>query len=231
MITIVGCGNDRPERAVTVDPKDSAASSIEGSGDEEVEVPTSSAGDQLTKEEIEAALLTVNDLPSGWAKSPEEADDDSEDTIDPARCQDVINALDDDWSDAAARAEANFNKGGAFGTILSQTISSHAEEVDADAVQKIADAFSECPSFTSTDADGEVSEVTVSPMSFANLGDQTLAVAMSFESSMFTVSVNIAYVVIGHNVLALINGGVGGADGAELEKIAKLAVSKLEDAA
>ncbi len=112
---------------------------------------------------------------------------------------------------------------------MSETISSYADEVDADVVQHIADAFSDCPTFTSTDADGEVSKVTVSPMSFANLGDQTLAVAMSFESSMFTVQVNVAYVVIGHNVLALINGGVGGADGAELEKFAKLAVSKLED--
>jgi hypothetical protein len=46
---------------------------------------------------------------------------------------------------------------------------------------------------------------------------------------MFTVQVNVAYVVIGHNVLALINGGVAGADGAELEKFAKLAVSKLEE--
>lgn len=230
MSTAVGCGGDRPERAVTVDPKDPATSSLEGSDAEEVEAPTSSSEERLTKAQIDAALLTVNDLPSGWAESPEEADDDSEDTIEPARCQDVMDALDDDSGDAAAEGEANFNKGGAFGTIMSETISSYAEEVDADVVQEIADAFAECPSFTSTDAEGEVTEVTVSPMSFANLGDQTLAVAMSFESSLFTVTVNVAYVVIGHNVLALINGGVGGADGAELEKLAKLAVSKLEDA-
>lgn len=230
MCTAFGCGDDRPERAVTVDPKDSAITSQEGSEVEEDEAPTSSAEAQLTKAQIDAALLTASDLPSGWAESPAEADEDSEDTIEPTRCQDVIAALDVDSDDAAAEGEANFNKGGAFGTIMSETISSYADEVDADVVQKIADAFSECPSFTSTDADGEVSQVTVSPMSFANLGDQTLAVAMSFESSMFTVSVNVAYVVIGHNVLALIHGGVGGSDGAELEKLAKLAVSKLEDA-
>ncbi|GAB6984822.1 hypothetical protein [Nocardioides pyridinolyticus] len=226
---VAGCGEDRPDRAVTVDPKGSASSGTDASGEEEAAVPQSSAGDQLTEAQIDAALLTVGDLPSGWTKSPEEADDDSEDTIEPARCQEVIDALDDSSSDAATEGEANFNRGGAFGTIMSETISSYADEVDADVVQHIADAFSDCPTFTSTDADGEVSKVTVSPMSFANLGDQTLAVAMSFESSMFTVQVNVAYVVIGHNVLALINGGVGGADGAELEKFAKLAVSKLED--
>lgn len=98
-------------------------------------------------------------------------------------------------------------------------------------MQEITDAFSECSNFTSDYAAGEVSQVTVSPMSFANLGDQTLAVAMSFESSMSRLSVNVAYVVIGHhNVLALIHGGVGGADGAGLEELARLAISKLEDA-
>ena len=103
--------------------------------------------------------------------------------------------------------------------------------MDADVVQDIADAFSECPSFTSTDSGGEVSKVTVSPMSFANLGDQTLAVAMTFESSTFTVSVNVAYVVIGHNVVAMINGGIAGADGAQLEKLTEQAIAKLENPA
>ncbi len=100
--------------------------------------------------------------------------------------------------------------------------------LDAGVVQDIADAFSECPTFTSTDSDGEVSEVTVSPMSFSNLGDQTLAVAMTLESSMFTVSVNVAYVVIGHNVVAMVQGGIAGVDGAELEKLTKQAIGKLE---
>ncbi|KRE98663.1 hypothetical protein ASG88_16535 [Nocardioides sp. Soil777] len=140
----------------------------------------------------------------------------------------MLDALDDNSIDAAAEAEANFNKGGAFGTILSQTISSYADDVDPNVVQDIADAFSECPSFTSTDSEGEVSKVTVAPMSFANLGDQTLAVSMTLESSMFTVSLNLAYVVIGHNVVALIQGGLAGADGAELEKLTKQAIKKLE---
>jgi hypothetical protein len=229
---LVGCGSDRPERAVTVDPELSSTSGRPTNADvEKVEAPENSAGEQLTRAQIETALLSVSDLPSGWSKTPDEKDDESEDTIEPARCQAVINALDDDSTNAAAKGEANFNKGGAFGTIMSETISSYSREVDSRVVQHIADAFSECPTFTSTDEEGEVSTVTVSPMSFANLGDQTLAVTMTFESSMFTVSVNVAYVVVGHNVVALINGGLGGADGAQFEKFAKQAVSKLEHAA
>jgi hypothetical protein len=65
-------------------------------------------------------------------------------------------------------------------------------------------------------------------MSFGNLGDQTLAFAMSLESSMFEVSFNVAYVVVGHNVVSMVNGGLAGADGAQLEKLAKQAITKLE---
>jgi hypothetical protein len=237
MSAAVGCGGDRQERAVTVDPKDTDSNSDDSHESEESDesegagTPVKRAGDQLTKAQIKHALLTVADLPAGWTATPTEEENDSEDKVSPAECQEVLDALDDKSTDAAAKGEANFNKGGPFGTIMSETISSYADAVDDDVVQDIADAFSKCPSFTSTDSDGEVSKVTVSPMSFANLADQTLAVAMSFESSTFTVSVNVAYVVIGHNVVAMINGGVAGADGAQLEKVTKKAIAKLEKTA
>lgn len=229
-LTAAGCGDDRPDRAVTVDPQGTSAA--ENAPDAEiVEAPEAPAGQQLNKAQINKALLTVADLPGGWTASPADDDDDSEDTVSPPKCQDVLDALDGTSTDAAAEGEANFNKGGPFGTILSQTISSYADEVDAGRVQKIADAFSDCPTFNSTDADGEVSKVTVSPMSFANLGDQTLAFAMTLESAGFAVSVNVAYVVIGHNVVSMVNGGLAGADGAQLQKLAKQAITKLEKTA
>lgn len=234
MCAAVGCGDERQERAVTVDPKDTDSNTDDSDEPDDAEgagAPVKRAGDQLTKAQIKDALLTVADLPAGWTATPAEEEDDSEDKVSPAKCQEVLDALDDKSTDAAAKGEANFNKGGPFGTIMSETISSYADAVDGDVVQDIADAFSTCPSFTSTDSDGEVSKVTVSPMSFANLGDQTLAVAMTFESSTFTVTANLAYVVIGHNVVAMINGGVAGADGAQLEKVTKKAIAKLEKTA
>lgn len=229
--TAAGCGSERQERAVTVEPKeadDQSGESDNSENAESAEAPRDAAGDRLSRAQIRKALLSVADLPAGWTQTPNEEEDDSEDSVSPAKCKDVLDALDDNSTDAAAEAEANFNKGGPFGTILSQTISSYADEVDPDVVQDIANAFSECPTFTSTDSEGEVSKVTVSPMSFANLGDQTLAVAMTLESSMFTISVNLAYVVIGHNVVALIQGGIAGADGAKLEKLTRQAIKKLE---
>ncbi|MDR7253979.1 hypothetical protein J2X46_002969 [Nocardioides sp. BE266] len=230
-LAAAGCGGDRPERAVTVDPQRSGSTADSTQEAEVVEAPEAPAGDQLSKAQIGKALLTVSDLPAGWTATPAEEEEESEDTVSPPKCKDVLDALDETSTDAAAEGEANFNKGGPFGTVLSQTISSYADPVDSSRVQKIADAFSDCPSFDSTDSDGTVSKVTVSPMSFGNLGDQTLAFAMTLESSAFTVSVNVAYVVIGHNVVAMVNGGLAGADGAQLEKLAKQAITKLEKTA
>ena len=230
-LVATGCGGDRAERAVTVDPQKSSSTPDSAEEAEVVEAPEDPAGDQLSKAQIGRALLSVSDLPAGWTATPAEDDEESEDTVSPPKCKDVLDALDETSTDAAAEGEANFNKGGPFGTILSQTISSYADPVDSSRVQKIADAFSNCPTFKSTDSDGEVSEITVSPMSFANLGDQTLAFAMTLESSGFAVSVNVAYVVIGHNVGAMVNGGLAGADGAQLEKLAKQAITKLEKTA
>lgn len=230
-LAAAGCGGDRSERAITVDPQKSSSTADSTQEAEVVEAPTDPAGDQLSKAQIGKALLAVSDLPAGWTATPAEDEEESEETVSPPKCKDVLDALDETSTDAAAEGEASFNKGGPFGTVLSQTISSYADPVDASRVQEIADAFSDCPSFNSTDSDGTVSKVTVSPMSFGNLGDQTLAFAMTLESSAFTVSVNVAYVVIGHNVMAMVNGGLAGADGAQLEKLAKQAIAKLEKTA
>ncbi|MCH1868772.1 hypothetical protein [Nocardioides sp. CFH 31398] len=229
LVALGACGEDRPERASTVESSDGVENEQGRADDgEQAEAPADPAGEQLTEEQIQAALLTIEDLPSGWTKEASEEDDESEDTIDPARCQEVLDALDEGTGDPAVDGEADFSKGGPFGTFLNVTLSTYDEEVDEDAVQNISDAFTECPEFTTTDAAGEVSDVTVSPVSFANLGDQTLAVRMEFASSEFTIQVNVAYVVIGHNVLAFLLGGVAGSDAAELEDLAGQAVDKLE---
>jgi hypothetical protein len=236
-LTACSDDDDRPTRAITVVESDNGGGvAPDGPADpSETAEPEAGAGGRLDQQQAESALLTVRDLPSGWAVTPDEGDeeDDSEDTIEPERCQTVIDALDDfGGADPAAEADADFNKGGAFGTQLTQSIESYADEIDPDQLQDVADAFTECPEFTSTDAAGTVSRITVSPMSFANLGDQTAAFAMTFEEEEgFAVSLNIAMVVVGHNLVSLLSGGLAGGDGAELEQIGRTAIAKLEQAA
>lgn len=238
-VGLSSCGDDRPDRAITVDPSHAGENngplgqnSEDETGDAADE-PPEAAGAQLTDAQAKAAVLTIQDMPSGWSQQPND-DDDSDDegsTYEPAECQEVIDALDEDDEDPVAEAEVTFNNGGPFGTTFNETVSSYAEEGDAEAAQKVADAFSKCPKFTETAKDGTVSTYTVSPMSFPNLGDQTLAFAMTVESEGFTVNLNAVWIGIGHNAIALFNGGVTGASGADLEQFAHKAIARLEDAA
>lgn len=226
-----GCSEERPERAVTVEPRDDDAQSSGVDVESGDDASDGELGEPLTREQIDAALLRVQDLPSGWSKQKNEPDDESEDTIEPRRCQEVIEALDEGFeAEPAHEGETTFNKGGPFGTTFVHSIATYEEQIDPDAAQEIADAFGSCPEFTSTDAEGTKSDISVSPMSFDNLGDQTLAFAMTVNSEGFEVSLNIAMVFKGHNISTFFSGGITGADGAELEKLARSGMKRLESA-
>lgn len=224
------CGEDRPERAVTVEPQDETGSESADGSAEKIEEPGDAAGKRLTKKQIQAALLRVQDMPSGWAKEPNEPEDEEDDgKIEPARCQEVLDALDEGFEEEpAGEGEVTFSNGGAFGTLFNHSISTFEDEVDEDAAQKIADAFGSCPEFTEVDAEGTKSTYTVAPMSFANLGDQTLAFTLKADSDGFEVSLNMAMVMTGHNVSTFFSGGLTGSSGSELEKLARKGVRRLE---
>ncbi|WP_436698491.1 hypothetical protein [Nocardioides sp. BYT-33-1] len=226
-----GCGG-RDERAITVDgDKSSDAKAEKPEAQEEQEEPAAAAGRELTQAQAKAALLAVTDMPSGWTLGEEDdGEDDSDDEVTPARCDKVMEALDDDSSEPSVEEEINLNKGGAFGTFLSETISSFPEEIDEDRLQQVADALSDCSSFSTVDEDGVKSDFKVAPLSMANLGDASLAIAMTVDSEGFSATMNVVMIQIGHNGITLLNGGLAGADGADLETFGKQAIQKLEQA-
>lgn len=219
---LAGCGGD--------DDDDRAGASS---------APAARAGDPLSQQQAQDALLTVEDLPDGWSALPADEDgpdgggdpgaSDSEGTIDPAACDDVLDALEADVGDPDVEAEIGFTRT-AEGTLLSQTVASYPDDVDPGFLETIEDAFTECPSFTSTDAAGQVSRVTVSPLSLPDLGDQTLAVSTTYETPSVAVTYDLVFVVTGYNVLTLVSGGLDGADDDELRDTAEAAVAKLAEA-
>ncbi|MDQ6527439.1 hypothetical protein RB608_27740 [Nocardioides sp. LHD-245] len=54
---------------------------------------------------------------------------------------------------------------------------------------------------------------------------------MTVDSEGFSATMNVLMIQIGHNGITLLNGGLTGADGADLEKFGKQAIQKLEQAA
>lgn len=221
---VAGCGSDSgSDRAITIDG--------EGSGGKKA--PTLAPhGKQLTQAQIDKALLTVDDMPSGWAVSEQEEEEeeaDEDEVIEPEKCAEVLDAFEASTDEEpAAEGDIDFSNGGPFGMQLTHTIESHEEPLAGDQLVKVADALEACPEFTFTDAEGTVTKVKASAMSFPNLGDETLALSFDMEVDEFEITMSVVTVAIGHNTVSVLGGGFTGVPGKQMETISRKAVDKLE---
>jgi hypothetical protein len=176
----------------------------------------------LTAAALQEALLTVEDLPPGYALSPPDEDDgdDTDDTYcdgaDPAKA--VPPALEQ---------EIGFRKG-PLGPFLSQSILQYTV---ADEAQRYMAEFrrilDNCSSYDRTGADGETSTVTVTKMSFGPVGDDTLAIKFTVQgASPFSGDT----VLVRHDgiVLAVATMTLDGADTGDTIKAVVTAHEKLE---
>ena len=222
-----GRGDDRSDRAVTVEKPSETATAASTK-----EAPAKKAGEPLTKEQAEAALLTTQELPTGFSQDDsviedEDEGDDTEDLTSPEVCGKLFSALDDASSEPLVKAERGFT-GSSF-TMLQQVVASHEKEPAAQ-LDAVAGALTKCNEFTSTDADGVETAFSSSSLSFPNLGDKTLAVRMKAESEGMEMTIDVISIAVGQNSVSLLTGGLAPIDGAKLEEVARTAVEKLEKA-
>lgn len=220
-VVLAGCGgggegDDAGDRARTVAvPSSAAAEAPEGTGDK-----------TLTEAQLQAALLTVQDLPTGYTLA---ADDDDADDGGSAggddECSRRFDDLDAEDDTEAPSAEVEFE--GGLGVLLSQEVVSHEDE-DAlkERFDEIVDLVSDCPSFTDTDETGATTEVAIGPLSFPKLGDDTVALALSGQAEGFDIRLNMVFVRLGRNVMSVSQGGLA-ADAAALEQAARTGIDKL----
>lgn len=212
-----GSDDTGEDRARTIDaPATSAAAEPEGDGDK-----------TLTEAELKAALLTVQDLPTGYSVGESEEDEDS--TVDAGsdECSEKYEALGEaDEKDVSAEAEASF-EGPSLGTILEQGLESYEDEdVPEQRFDDVLAVLNECPSFTDTDEAGEKTEFTVSSLSFPKMGDDTVALNIKVKTSEFQGVVNFVVVRLGRNVMSVAQGGLT-ADVAALEQAVTKGLAKL----
>lgn len=193
--------------------------------------------DPLTDKQIEKALLTVDDMPSGYSEDPElvsdEDEEDDEVTSGSPKCEELMSAMgDEDDEKPFGEGEVGFKEGD-FGPFIMESIASHKGDTIEKAMKELRDAFTMCKKFESTDKEGAVTKFTVARMSFPDLGDDTVAVKMSGKEDElgFTFTFNLVAVRVDQNVVLLVNFGIGGAmDGTKFEKLARLAVDRVEQA-
>lgn len=235
-LALAGCGGeDRPERAGTVEESSGGASessqTSESSDSSEVEIDA--VGRTLDDQEAEAALPDISSLPTGWSidtETSDDEDDESEGTVEPAKCEAILDGVSESWDkDPVGEAEKSYTAG-QMGPFMEVSISSFDEEYPDDVFGKFLKAFESCPEFTSVE-DGESTTFKVSGMSFPNLGEETVAIRMAAESDGIPIQADLVAIRAGHNVVSVSHSGLGGdGDSASvMEATARKVVQNLED--
>lgn len=228
-----------PDRATTISMQPAAATPAQ--------TPVSQApkpkgaGDQLTSTQAKAALLTVADLPAGWASENSKkstADDQSTSKIEPVACQTIYDELAATYDELAAtsvgeeakvKEKATFFQGSSF-VILEMQVSSFETNNRGDQIKNLGERLTKCAKMTFTKK-GVKTEMTLSPLSFPNLGDQSLAVRMNEKIEMMDTVADFVFVATGHNTVSFMAAGFEPMPVTELEKIARSAMTKLAVAA
>lgn len=234
---VSGCSEDAPSRAGTVEAEEPRTSDDETDGNSkqtEEPVTDDAAGRQLTMKQARAALPTVASLPSGWSGDPEntlfgeDEDDDSDDTTRPAQCEEIFEAIDADEDEPSAKSSVSFTQGG-FGPWFGVQVSSFADEVDEDVFGEVLVALGKCSKFSVDAHDGEpATTYQVSPLSMANVGEETAAFRMSVDADGMVLTMDFAIVRNGHNTITAATAGLGsGMPAAAMEKQLRLTMQRL----
>lgn len=193
-----GSSEDNRARTIEVAPT-SAAPEPEGDGEK-----------TLTEAELQAALLTVQDLPTGYTVGASDEEEEDRSTAGGSdECSAKFEALGEaDEQDVSAEAEASF-EGPSLGTILEQGLESYEDEdVPQQRFDDVLAVLSECPTFSDTDDAGSKTDYTVSSLSFPKMGDDTIALNIKVATSEFDGTVNFVVVRLGRNVMSVAQGGL-----------------------
>jgi hypothetical protein len=192
--------------------------------------------DPLTTKQIKSALLKIEDMPSGYTKDPDViSDDEDEDEFSGSpKCKRLMNALDSEEDEKPfGEGEVGFKESD-FGPFVAESVSSFKGDRIKNGMGKFREAFESCSTFTTTDKDGAKTKFKVAQMSFPKLGDDTIAIKMSAKEATLGMSFDFSLVAVrvDQNVVLMLNFGVGRALGGEkFEKLARLAVERIDQAA
>ncbi|GAB3069298.1 hypothetical protein [Pedococcus soli] len=227
-LALTACGN-APERAVTVGTESPAAKAAQTS---EAAPKPQGAGDKLDAKQVKAALLAVGDMPTGWAAAESEPEKDDTSTVEPASCQKLFDNMDTSGKKVKAKhkASASFTQGGMLGVQFEEEVASFDDDNQGDHVEGLGKVLTECSKMTVVDG-AERMPMTMTGLSFPNLGDQTLAFRAKAKSEGIEVVIDAVFVAVGHNVVSFTAAGLTPMAGDDMEKVARAGMAKVATAA
>jgi hypothetical protein len=178
------------------------ADRLRGDDDDAARTDAAEAGTTTTEERVgdvdpQAALLTLDDLPPGYAV------DDSEDSDEGAPsggCEELEN-LDESAADDERSAEASFTAG-ELGPFIVHEVGDQDEGTAAREFDNFRAAVAKprCQTFQETNDDGQTVTWTLTRISTEHLGDDTVGFRLRGDTVVFGMTFDFAIERIGDNV-------------------------------
>jgi len=171
------------------------------------------AGTPLTQEELAGALLTIDDMPSGFAvdTSP---DDEDRGVCGQPPASTVVPSI--------AQARVSFTRG-ALGPYVQQVTASFEESKAIEYMARLRESAS-CSSYSDPEVEGITSRIA--EMSFPKLGDDTLALRIGNDQGF---NADIVFLRIDDTVTLVGVGGLVAVDSALTEDLARKAEAKVKE--
>lgn len=190
------------------------------------EATSGSAEPEGDAAELEAIVLTLDDMPSGWTTDPEIASDDDDSAGGLGLCGVEDADLDVDDTDGES-VDAGFKQSDFGPFVLNSVASLPSSEQAAEALDSFLDAASQCSEWTETDEEGVETTYSISPLSFDNVGDDTIAFRISADAEGFPLTIDM---VTWHDgplasIVALV--GLGGTEPEILTDLVETVASRM----
>jgi hypothetical protein len=170
--------------------------------------------------ELDEVVLSLDDLPSGYTAVPE-SDSDEDAVCNGESATDRAPAVDE--------VEGEQFVAGPGGPFIASTALQFA---DADSANSYLDAWTDliadCDGHVSSGDPGEAA-IDFTPLSFAELGDRTLALRGTASGETLPVTINYVFAQVGDVVVGLGHGGVG-FDGPDVEESEELLTTMVDRA-
>lgn len=179
--------------------------------------------DPPTAVDLEAVLLTLVDLPSGFTRLPRETADNE------PLCKQLDAAAKEG---ADAQAQARFF-GGQKGPFVEHEVNAYSGDRAAATMRALAEAIDACATVEGTGTDGKAFKATFTGAPFPDLGDERLAARLEVDVGDLHLRGDVVFVRAGTAILAFAHSTVEPPDGPEFdpaltERLIRRAVEKLE---
>lgn len=217
---VLAAGCSSPDRADTIGSAPTSAAAARR--------PAPAARPPATKAQLQSALPTIREMPTGFAVNT--AENSNDDVVDQPACRTLFDGLEQRAATTpVAKAGVSYVGGGTFGATLAADASSYRDAaVLTRSIQDMAAAFDRCGTYTShSRKNGTTSAGRVTALSFPKLGDQTFAARFRVTSQGFEVSADLVLVRVGRCSASVIYGGIVATDYALLERSARSITQRL----